>query len=581
MAYKALPPVLSSGGVGGGVGCLAAPLHLASYNLGGLDGQGHVVLTELCSQNSNLGVIMLQEHWLTPDRMTHLQNFSPFFYYFWNIWNGTKNIFGNFKGAPIWGAALMVHTGLLAATTSLLITECVNVIRIGSTLFINVYCPIKSLSNRAIISLFLDEIAAVITTHSDCEVIMGGDFNVDLRESSPHSKVFQDFMTKFNLKLAYDIKKTVCDYTFFRDSLGQKTMIDFFIISDPLRSTILHHEMRDDMINLSDHLPLMLSLNIDVLLDNTDGGLTTAREEAAKSCGEKRLRWDHAPLAKSFDIFFRMLSPLVCIIDGCLSTLVNSNSDSIVPGYLSRSHLLPHKSLAISVIEGVYNDIVDVLHKAAALCIPSVAPRTLKHWWHEELNTAKKESQFHYTRWRAAQKPNSGSLFDHYIKARKDFRNKIKQRKFEVRNTVNTALLEALNSTTDFWSLWKSKLGKIKKPPASISGATGGGAIAAVFAKHFSEACSPNSLIRSEELHAEFIAAKSEYIINDNLSDYLVTQATVTSAIEKLKKGKSPGADSLSGEHIVTVDFLFTKWSTVFLTEYIAALQLAPALKPN
>jgi len=32
---------------------------------------------------------------------------------------------------------------------------------------------------------------------------------------------------------------------------------------------------------------------------------------------------------------------------------------------------------------------------------------------------------------------------------------------------------------------------------------------------------------------------------------------------------------------MVTVDFFLTKWSTVFLTEYIAALQLDPFLKPN
>jgi len=197
MASKISLPALSSAVAGGGgVGCLESPLHLVSYNLGGLDGQGKVVLTELCSPNLKMGVIMLQEHWLSPDLMPHLQNFSPFFTTFGISGMQEKLSSGILKGRPFGGAALLVHRSLLAATTSLLITERVNVIRIGQILFINVYCPSKSFADRAVITSLLDEISCVIGMHPGCEIIMGGDFNVDLRETTPHSKIFLNFIKK-------------------------------------------------------------------------------------------------------------------------------------------------------------------------------------------------------------------------------------------------------------------------------------------------------------------------------------------------------------------------------------------------
>ena len=165
---------------------------------------------------------------MTPDRMPRLQNFSPFFTAFGISGMEEKISSGILKGRPFGGAAILVHGSLLAATTSLLVTERVNAVRIGDIVFLNVYCPSKALSNRPIISSLLDEIGCVLNMHQACEVVLGGDFNVDLREASPHSNIFVDFFKKFNLYLAYDTKKTTGAYTFFREALGHYTMIDFF-----------------------------------------------------------------------------------------------------------------------------------------------------------------------------------------------------------------------------------------------------------------------------------------------------------------------------------------------------------------
>src|SRR6266568_3048098 len=196
--------------------------------------------------------------------------------------------------------------------------------------------------------------------------------------------------------------------------------------------------MREDLINLSDHLPLTLALNMNILLNFSNLDQISMPSDKSTPISEKRLRWDHAPLGKYYDMTFNLIRPFVCIIDSCINALLGSNSDSLINDYICRSNILSHKASAILVIEEVYGGVVAALQGAAASCIPSVAPHMLKHWWNEKLNCLKKKSQLHYTRWRAAQKPNFGVLYNNYITARIKFWREIKKRKSEARKTINT-----------------------------------------------------------------------------------------------------------------------------------------------
>src|SRR6266496_2085030 len=165
-------------------------------------------------------------------------------------------------------------------------------------------------------------------------------------------------MKTFKLKLAYDVKKTTCQYTFFRDAMAQKSMIDFFLISDPLKSTIVGHDMREDLINLSDHLPLTLALNMNILLNFSNLDQISMPSDKSTPISEKRLRWDHAPLGKYYGMTFNLIRPFVCIIDNCINALLGSNSDSPINDYICRSNILSHKASAILVIEEVYGGVV-------------------------------------------------------------------------------------------------------------------------------------------------------------------------------------------------------------------------------
>jgi len=247
----------------GGDGAINNAVNVTSYNLCGLEGLGHFVLTELCTPALSRGVIFLQEHWLSPGKMAQLENFSPSYLTFGVSGMEEKLSAGILRGRPFGGAAILVHSSLGAATTPLLVTERLNVVRIFNVLFINVYCPTRSLGNRAITASMLGEIETVLGMCKDCEVVMGGDFNMDLRDVTPDTKQVIDFMEKHGLILAYHQIKTNCEFTFFNSS-GHKSMIDFFLLSSPLTSKISGHAVNDDMVNFSDHHPLTVAMSREI-----------------------------------------------------------------------------------------------------------------------------------------------------------------------------------------------------------------------------------------------------------------------------------------------------------------------------
>ncbi len=289
---------------------------------------------------------------------------------------------------------------------------------------------------------------------------------------------------------------------------------------------------------------------------------------------EKRLRWDRAPLDKYWSYSLTVIAPLCAKISECLKTLLNSNS--YLPNYLIRDDFEMYKLAACNVIDEVYSGIVAALTKAAAVCIPAVAPQYMKHWWNEDLNIFKKEAHLAFARWRGSNKPASGALFENYMGTKKLFRKAVKKRKNDVKNSVNTSLLEALNSSKNFWALWKAKLGKKRPLPPCVSGATEEKAIAATFAAYFSETCSINSKERSDQLRTERLKAMAEYPRNDNLLDHLVDEADVAKAIDNLKGGKAPGPDDISGEHIknahpVIHNILTKLFNCIILTEHVPA----------
>ena len=138
------------------------------------------------------------------------------------------------------------------------------------TVFINLYLP--CMSNIRKDDILVDIFDQLIQHLNDLDirhVIMGGDFNTDLRLNTPTNQVIHDFKNLFSLiecSTVHMPRQVI--YTYKHPSLDNKSWIDWFIVSDSLRDSIVNFDILDDPLNLSDHLPVELELKL-VIVDPT------------------------------------------------------------------------------------------------------------------------------------------------------------------------------------------------------------------------------------------------------------------------------------------------------------------------
>ena len=118
-----------------------------------------------------------------------------------------------------------------------------------------------------------------------------------------------------------------------------------------------------------------------------------------------------------------------------------------------------------------------------------MAQGTLKSWWNDELNILKHNTILSHDAWRSAGKPTNGALFQAKKHDKYAYKLAIRKFKHDNCNTINDSLLNALNSSYDFWKLWKAKLGTPKSLPCSVGGKTNHADIAEDFAQYFAKVC--------------------------------------------------------------------------------------------
>ena len=119
--------------------------------------------------------------------------------------------------------------------------------------------------------------------------VIGGDVNTDLsHDASNHTLSLNHFVQHENL--FYCCKSNICniDYTFVSPT-GATSLIDHFIIPVKMSHSIITYETIDCIDNISDHIPVLLEIPLDVSLilnrfePHTDTG----------NIGIKQL-WSHA-----------------------------------------------------------------------------------------------------------------------------------------------------------------------------------------------------------------------------------------------------------------------------------------------
>src|SRR5271155_3097166 len=421
-----------------------------------------------------------------------------------------------------------------------------------------------------LLCMTLDEINGELAKCPGLNIVMAGDMNADLRLSSRGAKAIRDLTIANNLIVSSDRVALDYDRTYFNDVLGHNSMLDFFILSPGMFCDLVGITVCDDPSNLSDHLPIILTVKSHAVLPLNRGPAAHTAEPAR----EKQLRWDKANLNNYYNLSYTALSNTLTQLDRFYYRITHeTNIDPAQVGSCCGEQLAGLRVDAITLCDGIYSGLTAALYDTANHVIPKMAQGTLKSWWNDELNILKHNTFLSHGAWLLAGKPQFGALF--LAKRHDKLTYKLAIRKFKInnRNSINDSLLNALHNSNDFWKLWKAKLGTPKTLPCSVGGKTNQADIAEDFAQYFANVCTNNSDARNLELEAEFTARKLK-LHDVSFPSFMLSVEQVDIAIRKLKLGKAIGADRISAEHIVyahpiIVTILTKLFNLLLLFEYV------------
>lgn len=501
---------------------MASPhIDIVSYNLHGLN-QGRPFLLDLFTAHN---IICVQEHWLCSKDFDLLSNLNSNFLVFGSFAVDSVLRNGILKGRPFGGLAIFINR-LLAASCKLVHSDdrfiCVSC---GDVLIFNVYFPcFASSGNDLVLDDLLARIADVVGNSSCKFTVIGGDFNFEFTPSHSRWKEFSSFLTACNLVTTDSL---VCDpkYTFCCSNGPAQSFIDHFVVSSNFFPSISSVKILDSGANLSDHLPIVLSVSGSGESLFAVGG---ASATALPIADVQALNWQGGNLSDYYNNTFVLLSQVVA---SC------GDTDRVA----SQS--------ACGVIEGLLDDIVNAL-KAADACIPRKRGGIAKFWWNDHLTDLKLEACRAFNLWRDSGRPPGGPLTLCMRKAKLAYKRAVRCRQAEVEGRISDRLSSALLScrTNEFWKVWSARFRSVASPQV-VGGCTSASSIADVFASHFAEVGIPNDRGVQAGHMAEFYG-KLKLHAGPAMSQPLTVEL-VDSCVRSLKRGKASGLDGLSAEHIL------------------------------
>ena len=498
------------------------------------------------------GIWMGQELWLMESQLSVMKELGVQFVARSGMENATSS--GFLKGRPFGGISvawssdlnnivkpLTNHRHHRVVFVELLASE-------SPMTLASVYMPFFDTSHRDQCLLetidTISMIDGVISEHPEHHIIIGGDLNCELTGASPFDSHWRNFMAKNNLASCDSLFRDGSDgggggggggsgiFTYHHVSLGHKKWNDHFIVSTPLVSSTKEHRIIDAGDNLSDHLPIMMSISIGTNQQpNNNDNSSNVRLPS--------LKWDK-----------------------CSSEQKNAYSQNLgrrlteSPSLLSNCHTVHcNNVLCKTAIQSEYDTLVVQLVNADKL-LPRHKPGIQKHWWTEELSALKDQCISAHRLWQAEGKPHVGASNHERLRVRALYRKAIKTVQRSPRQSSWDKLHATLASkdTDHFWKEWRKIYRKDKSHlHPVVNGVSSQRDISESFKSHFVDISKPNHVERVEQLNHEFdtkyASLCEEHGLSCNCDTYNISLEVIIDATFSLKKGKSFDDDGVSAEH--------------------------------
>ena len=279
---------------------------MISYNLHGFN-QGYPGIKELMIKLQP-DIIMVQEHWLTPDNLGKLSAVSDDYLVCGSSAMIRTVSAGPLIGRPFGGTAILINKKHMSGVEFITSQDRFTAVKVHNWLLITVYMPCVGTSQRDLLcSDILSELQVLLDCYRTCDFLIGGDFNTDLDSNTSFSAIVNSFICRNNLNRCDNIIPISNRNTYVDESTNVCSAIDYILSSN--HDKIAAFNIIDLDINLSDHLPIIAVCRYD-LKPTMPSPLQCHSRKPNTATEVKYFRWDHAPLPLYYEYTRLQLSSI-------------------------------------------------------------------------------------------------------------------------------------------------------------------------------------------------------------------------------------------------------------------------------
>ena len=407
---------------------------------------------------------------------------------------------------------------------------------VGDVLIINCYMPYyKSSDIETQSDLYMETLVAIesiMDKNPNAKFILMGDMNCNYYlNNNNFSAMLRDFVTSRKLCCTFELMDSFDPNTSFtRCDLKRNSfsLLDYFFVSSELLPLITDISVLNDAGNLSDHLPIKLSINLDVELTSNVPRVLPSIVDWRKIDDLTRNDYEN-------------------VLTDCLS-------DLNVPDFILHGKHVCNESSHLSAIEKYYTDLINCV-KIADLQLPRCTPTTRKGFWNDQLSLLKNDSMVTHEYWKLSNCPKTGPIFE----AKKTAHYKYKAYLRQCKRTNDQGRIDNLNNdllNRDHHKFWKSyKFFHYSKSgnSARVNGLIDDRDIADSFADSFRDVYETRDTERATLLGTKFRSMYRSYAdahADDSLESVYLSWRDMLDVMSKLKTGKA-SASFLKAEHLL------------------------------
>ena len=377
------------------------PLEILSHNVNGYERNKEFIRDTCCS--FPISVYGIQEHWLRPPSKKYpgvnvLKTLHP------DLDGWGKSAMKNkmetkiLQGRPFGGTGFVWSKSIssIIRPKNNYTHDRVTVIEIssalGSIIVINCYLPYFNINNIAsqtdIYAETIGFIDHVINDNPEASIVLMGDMNCDFYNgTNQFSLLLKNLIGEHGLQCTFDSMSSfdpLRNYTRSNVKQGSYSLLDYIFVSKNLVPFIVDVEIMDSGDVLSDHIPIRLSLDVDLTVKKCNTGSLPSV-----------VNW------KNLDDSTRKYYENV--MEKCLD-------DISVPHILHGGNCCDDVD-HIRLIEDYYIDIVKCIQLSDQQ-LPRCKPTLTKGYWCDELSSLKNDSIVAHDYWKLNGSPRHGPIFE-------------------------------------------------------------------------------------------------------------------------------------------------------------------------